>query len=1784
MEPAGPPPTAPLLGKRASTVSRSIHPLIARLSIETSQEASDVFWLALQAFLANSVFVIGRNLGPVIFMHACGPDELTFALFLSGASIIFVSPLYGYLSKNVPAARVNLVLTLFCTFFLLLLAAPLLLTQRSAAAEIEPSVVAAAKRVRWFAAYMMFLAQDVLTLLLMMQSSSLAQATLDAYSAKRLLGLVQLGCSSGAIVTGLAVGPLAQALGPDMLILLQGALLLLSLLPNSFIARAEERSLAIGGQRTRRKQRGAVTHEGGGWYKNGLILAMALWIFSIIFCKTIVEFQYNVLVAAELSQVQMVGLTGYLYASAGVLSSVLNAFGTQHLLRYLGLGLVLVMSPAAELFAAMGIAIYPGVASAFVGRMLDLTMRWSLNNSAKSLLWIATPRAEQEMAKPWIEGFVKKATGSLTAVAIATTLAITGGSSEALALLSAVIAAAACGACFRMHRLYSASMWAQISKREMPLTEIETWAEWGTEGLGGGGGDGGHVGSSAGFAQLNDNVSASIAQRLIYGPPHVQLYVLRQLGEALPPSTWRELLDAWDNLSAAVQIRILRLCAKDEITFPNDWLLSLLTEERFQEQQERGESVVLAHIILACAERRLTAARPTLTRFMESPIGRVRAAAATTLIRLGWGIGFGAITQIAQALLEQMLEVPLGDEGAGSTAFGQTYSRPLSAVGLVRTPSVVGGVPASPRLMQHLPKSPRGPTPRASTFRDNGAADAAADDALNARVDELTAMASRLQAEWDCFVQAGEEGRAMAKALQLTRVKGSLAAAERAARTSSKPPSPTRVGLSVSTGNDDPTPARGLLAVDDESLGVAEPSKRAYTRAAVVSSLPASVRDTIHAIEMIRKLPEEITTAILPGSSLLLLLSHPSRHVLDAALPLVRRSLQSESLEVQDGLVRAAVQCLQLPETRHHATKALRHLVTSDDNDEEIAALAVRLARSDLIATLSRAAEPEQQPKGAVESVGAGASTTSSGLQLSAAVSGLLDFLHDASLATEQPATTEAHAADLLAAASRVRSDECAQELLDALLRFKAAGRGCPTRLLEASVRQEALELLKGLSILRWLSSLHAMSIPPPPSPMWARLLEDVEMQDAWHTSKETPSARDVSQALAVLKELGSQHLEERLYLKRLRLVKLAMLCAKTVASVSKHEPANGASTKTPSLGAVLAAWKLLRSDNPKAQAAALEVVEMVLGSGPLASVVMPLIDSSPMEKQLRIGDATFPELHLADPHAAPPWIRSWLAADGDRLGCALGDLCADLAGGVAYASLRPNLARKATLPFSSSLGSLPSIAAVATPVVEQGVRDAHTSTSGVIARTVLLRGVPLFRNLLTLHVSNLALRTHLRHVVSGEHFARPGEAYLLVSGNVHKAGRPERVYRRGQALQQLGCIYDTLPPIDLVAGSSDPKARSADAPRFAADEARAPGGACLLVITHVAVWDVLTSSSPRFGLSLLRAMVRLGQPNKSPADTATPAGALDPVAFAVEANAEPVDAAEPTAAAKVALQESERLREAEADAHAVRTASWHGGAGAKKPSDEVDARGASVIELDAQQDGDEDGEEEGIDLGSTGTSLHTNDETDVSSNGEGRTTANARGRVQSFSYLERALLLREVHLLRFVDTEFLPSLAAITTEELVARGELVCDQGEPTNASLIVVAHGRLKAWRRSEAKGPAETIGEVHAGESLGNTTALLPDSLWQYSATALEDTWTLTIRSRELTDLLRGREEFAHAMLRGFFDTFSRRLRQVVEQGGSVKREWMLAADVNKSPMVRPSKGHAGGGASKLSVFVL
>ena len=1622
----------PLLPSTSRQPSHRLSWLYRRLNLRPA-EAKHVFLLALQAHLANAVFALGRNIGPVLFLEEVGAGGLTLVMFLCGLAVLAASPLLSWYSVGRRATDVNTLLTIGVAATFALLTTPL--------------ITPAPPWLRYTAAFGLYVAEDLLTTLLMMQSSALAQATLTAYDAKRLLGPIQLGASTGAMSAGLSAGPLVRALGAPAMALVQVGLLLLSLWPNAKIRRVEERH-AGGGKGGGGKGGkggggkgggGGAGDEGGRWWKSSLIASMGVWTFGIIFCKTIVEYQYNVVVSAECSADDMVSLTGYLYAAAGLLSSVINVAATASLLRSGGMLAATVASPGALLVGAGLVLAAPGAASTFAGRMLDLTMRWSLNNTVKSLLWIAVPVTEQQRAKPWIEGTIKKAGTSVTALAIAAALPLLGGagnieSTRDLSLMSVALAFGCCVLCVRMVREYYSSMWSQVLRRELQLCERDEgvsalWANDGDDGPGGAVTDGGAL------PPLDESVRERVLHKLQHGPAHVQLYILRQMGSVLPDDEWAKFVDGWAALSPAVQVRVLKLCAKERHRLPDSRLVALLEAAlearaatggtqpaspalgvRPAKDWRRtwgrpaaadGAAEVVAVAVLAVGERRLTEAQPLLAKLLESSQPRVRAAAAAALLRLGWGVGLGQLSAAAHQMLEQMAGVALGNY------------RP------------------APRSDAHSRYAP----PRAGAALGGAAA-----------VDALRAEVEAAQAEWERRIDddggaAGAAGLAVAAAVTLTRLRTELVAAERAA---------------------------AALAAGDGGV-----SRKTTPPQAAMTAGEASRYKEVHcALEVLRWLPEEM----VPADSLLMLLRHPAQGVREAALPLLRPSLCA-SPRLRD-LVDAALALLHYAAAARRASKALRALCAEGGASVASLATARAMEKLRLLLRAATAPPPPLRVSTSASSAGgasAGAPSTGGGggvggvdAPLASSASGLLGFLVE-SIADEWLTPSEeaaARADELLGLCGETHEADASQELLDALLRLQARGVGCSGAALEAQLRAHALQLLHGLTVLAWVDRIDA-ALPPPMHAPLAALLGVPE----WR-------------ATDVLRDLAAQYCAERLYLQRLRIVKLAMLCAPAREHV-----------KVTTVGA---AWRLLRSEDGKAQAAVLEVLDSVLPTQ-LKKIILPLLDASPAAEKVRGGRESFEELRAVRPNAPPPWMLGWFgAAASEPLGAALGALCDALA-------------------RSYPAEQLP-------------------SSGGLLPRVVLLRETRLFRGLLALHVAALAQRTHERTVAPGARCCRAGESYVIVSGRARRVVASEdrrgaTEYTAGDALNELGCVYAQLPPVHCEAvGAED-----------------GGDGVRLLVLQHAATWPLVVHMPPKFALSLLRALVQMCPPPSQPGG-----------------------GRQPSAKAITTLQEARRaITDAAADGARASAAS----AASCRPSELADESERTSTDADGD-DAEAEAEAEAVAAALAAEGAAEGESTDAASDmmvGDERPEAH-----RVFTRLEKALLLREVKLLRYVDTEYLQSLAEIASERLVPNGTAVCEQGHATDGRLNVIAQGCLALTRarvaspdgavasfRDEPPSPdaadadganPEVLRHLRAGDSLGNT-ALIHDTVWPYTAYAVEDTWILSISRTELTDLLRGRGELAHSVLHGVYHSFARRLSQVVGQGRSVKREWLWQADVDK-----------------------
>ena len=131
---------------------------------------------------------------------------------------------------------------------------------------------------------------------------------------------------------------------------------------------------------------------------------------------------------------------------------------------------------------------------------------------------------------------------------------------------------------------------------------------------------------------------------------------------------------------------------------------------------------------------------------LECPHSRVRAAAAVALLRLGWGVGLGALSFAALHVLEHMVGVPLRGGVMPTLPDGASEVR-LDGTGRYTQRGGEGG---------------------------EGGEGGGGGDATSQRL-QLTKQVAEATAQWEAYLAAGQPGRAAAACLLLTRLRISLA-------------------------------------------------------------------------------------------------------------------------------------------------------------------------------------------------------------------------------------------------------------------------------------------------------------------------------------------------------------------------------------------------------------------------------------------------------------------------------------------------------------------------------------------------------------------------------------------------------------------------------------------------------------------------------------------------------------------------------------------------------------------------------------------------------------------------------------------------------------------------------------------------------------------------------------------------------------------------------------------------------------------------------------------------
>ena len=435
-----------------SLIQRLLSPIVE----VRREEAGPLLLMFIYSFLVMSAYNIVKPLTRAQFIQELGADNLPWVLVVSGVLVGVVMQLYSRGISLLPprlapaATQIGVGLLLVGFWVLFRTDAP-------------------------GASVLFYFSGQILGVLLISQFWTLANDIYDARQAKRLFGFIGGGASLGGITASALVAFAVDRTGADSLLIVSGGLLFVCAGVATAVTRlsgpvtltgvaAEEKG--IGGRETFRLLRES---------RHLQIIALIIGFAAI--GAGLLDQQLNMAVeeaagaggassiAAFLGQVQ-------LYLS--VAGFVIQIWLTSRVHRYLGVGFAILILPIG-LGATGGLILVTGALwAAATGRVLDASLRYTVDKTTREILFLPLPADLRRQAKPFIDvtvdRFAKGIGAALTLILIQPWGL--GLSWPQLSWVSLTITALWIAGAVKAHRRYLASFRESIAHQHVRPTEV----------------------------------------------------------------------------------------------------------------------------------------------------------------------------------------------------------------------------------------------------------------------------------------------------------------------------------------------------------------------------------------------------------------------------------------------------------------------------------------------------------------------------------------------------------------------------------------------------------------------------------------------------------------------------------------------------------------------------------------------------------------------------------------------------------------------------------------------------------------------------------------------------------------------------------------------------------------------------------------------------------------------------------------------------------------------------------------------------------------------------------------------------------------------------------------------------------------------------------------------------------------------------------------------------------------------------------------------------------------
>ena len=409
------------------------------VGIRTWEEACKVLTVSCFCFTANTILLLGRNIGATMLLTGLSADALPYVMVLVGAFILVIMPLTAYL---VSQSSSNTVLT-GMTFVMIGILTGFLFMFQTGVAEEYPKIVYP----------MFFVVEEVVDSVLMVLFWQIGMLCFTKDEAKRLIGIVNMGAALANLANGVTVAVLIHYFSAFAILPAQMVLLLLQLIPN-FICRrwipdtetkhAESKPIVNQGDGAA-SSAASETRDDSAWYMNPFTQLIGLWQFATVLTFSCIEFQYNATLAHFLDANGIAQVTANLASVASIGQTFVNLLITPFLLQVAGTWAALLVTPIAYVAGEFGIMTDQTVRMVFICRSMDFIFRYTVSDNTKQILYKSVPPHQLIDARAFTDGSIKKLAPMLLGGILIVVQGITGLGAYELVFPMAVFGVGASG-------------------------------------------------------------------------------------------------------------------------------------------------------------------------------------------------------------------------------------------------------------------------------------------------------------------------------------------------------------------------------------------------------------------------------------------------------------------------------------------------------------------------------------------------------------------------------------------------------------------------------------------------------------------------------------------------------------------------------------------------------------------------------------------------------------------------------------------------------------------------------------------------------------------------------------------------------------------------------------------------------------------------------------------------------------------------------------------------------------------------------------------------------------------------------------------------------------------------------------------------------------------------------------------------------------------------------------------------------------------------------------------